>query len=77
MRDNRKSSVGPWIIAGMVTLLGLYVASFVCVGWMANHRYLPESVLKPMEGFYLPIKWIAEQIEPIKSFLMWLFTLGS
>ena len=57
MSDARKIRVWPWIVAVLIGLPVLYVASFGPFLWMANHGFIPSAMFATAEMAYAPMFW--------------------
>ena len=57
MNGDRKTLGWPWIVALLVGLPVLYVASFGPARGAYVHRRMPEWTYTPSRYFYLPILW--------------------
>jgi hypothetical protein len=71
MSDDRKP-VWPWIVALMIGLPVLYVASFGPAGWLVNHVFGPEWLKNALVVIYMPIIWIDKHgPAPVHEALRW------
>ena len=75
MSDERKNArVWPWILALLIGLPVLYVASFGPACWMTMRLNLPSEVINVG---YRPIVWSFDQMpREIRDFAMWYSEVG-
>ena len=72
MDDDRKTSVWPWIVALLIGLPVLYVASFGPFLWIANHRFMPGALTPIAEAAFEPMFWARwESPDAIRTPVEW------
>lgn len=77
MDDRKKQSPWPWIVAGVVMLLVLYVLSTGPVVWLSSNGHLPEEVERVLVFLYIPLEWLQVNSVTANDLLNWYWAFWS
>ena len=72
MSDDRKKPLWPWIVALLIGLPVLYVASLGPAGWLVNRVFGPGWLKNALVVIYMPIIWLEQNgPQPIQYAIRW------
>lgn len=72
--SEERNPIGLWIVALLIALPAMYVASFGPACWLDSRQMLPSAI----ESAYIPLRQIAHDgPEPLRSVLNWYACIGS
>ena len=70
MRDDRKKCLWPWIVALLIGLPVLYVASIGPAFWAYEHAGKPMWMAYGIHYVYWPLVWLSEQSQLSEHLLL-------